>query len=159
MKKLILFLCFFSNTAMSLEVSCNFEEVYASGEVQNGILIFKDKKLRYEYADKDLYTLIYKENKFFIIQNFDTKIVQKITKNTEIIYEITEIIQDYPSINDIYEKEGLKIIIEKNSNNFIKRIGVQSLEANLSINIFNCNYFPIEDRYFNHFNLVSLKNR
>ena len=59
---------------MSLEIDCNFEEVYTSGEIQNGVLLYKNK-MRYEYYDH-LYTLIYKNNNFisFII------LIQKLSK-------------------------------------------------------------------------------
>lgn len=139
---------------MSLEIGCNFEEVYTSGEIQKGFLLYKNKNMRYEYLENKLYTLIYKNNNFYLIHNFNTEIVEKINKNTEIIQNINDIIQDYPFIRKTYEKNNLKIIIEKNTADFIKRIGVQSPQTKLSINFFNCNFMPIDDKYFKHFDFV-----
>lgn len=154
MKKIIFFLLLYSNLTFSLEVKCNFEEVYISGQTQNGALFFKDKKMRYQYFDNKLYTIIYKNNNFYLIHNFNTNIVEKINKNTDIIQNISEIIQDYPSIYHEYKKNSFILKIEKNSKNFIKRISIRSDELNLSINIYGCNYDQIDNRYFNHFNFI-----
>ena len=143
---------------MSLEIDCNFEEVYTSGEIQNGVLLYKNKKMRYEYYDDNLYTLIYKNNNFYLIHNFNTEIVEKINKNIEIIQNITDIIQDYPAIKKTYEENNLKITIEKNTKDFIKRIGVQSPQTSLSINFFNCSFKSIDDKYFKHFDFVKYQN-
>ena len=159
MKKLFIIFFLYTNVSLSLEVGCNFEEVYTSGEIQNGILLFKNKNMRYEYFENELYTLIHKNNSFYLIHNFNTDIVEKINKNTDIIQNINDIIQDYPLIRDTYETNNLKITIEKNSSNFIKRIGVQSSENNLSINFFNCSFMPIDDKYFKHFNFVKYNKK
>ena len=53
MKKLAIILCLQINIAYCLEVSCDFEEVYGNGEVQQGQFLYKNKKLRYEYFDKN----------------------------------------------------------------------------------------------------------
>ena len=154
MKKIIFLLLLYSNLAFSLEVKCNFEEVYISGQTQNGALFFKDKKMRYQYFDHKLYTIIYKNNNFYLIHNFNTNIVEKINKNTDIIQNISEIIQDYPSIDHEYKKNNFILKIEKNSKNFIKRISIRSDELNLSINIYDCYYDQIDNKYFNHFNFI-----
>ena len=153
-KKIIFFLLLCCNFAHSLEIKCSFEEVYASGQTQNGILFFKDKKMRYQYFDENLYTIIFKNNNFYLIHNFNTEIVEKINKNIEVIQSIKEIILDYPVINNIYEKDKMKIRIEKSKQSFLKRIGVRSEKINLSINIYDCNYGEIDDKYFNHFNFL-----
>lgn len=154
MKKIIFFLLFCFNFAHSLEIKCNFEEVYSSGQTQNGILFFKDKKMRYQYFDEKLYTIIFKNNNFYLIHNFNTDIVEKINKNIEVIQSIQSIIFDYPAIKNIYEKNNIKILIEKSKQNFLKRIGVSSEKTNLSINIYDCDFDQIEDKYFNHFNFL-----
>lgn len=157
--KVIFFLFFMSflfKAAIALEVKCNFEEVYSTGEVQNGIFLFKDKKMRYQYFKDKLYTIIYKDNKFFLIHNHDNKIVQKVEKNTEVMKLFSEIVQSYPKIKDRYIKENTKILVEKSSNNFIKRVSVQSSQVNLSINIMNCKFSSIDDKYFKHFDLAPI---
>ena len=110
--------------------------------------------MRYQYFDKKLYTLIFKNNNFYLIHNFDTDIVEKINKNIEVVQSIKEIILDYPAINNIYNKNNMKILIEKSKQSFLKRIGVSSEKINLSINIYDCEFDQIEDKYFNHFNFV-----
>lgn len=155
--KVIFFLFLISfvfKVTLALEVKCNFEEVYSTGDVQNGIFLVKDKKMRYQYFDNKLYTIIYKNNNFYLIHNFNTNIVEKINKNTDIIQNINEIIQDYPSIDHEYKKNNFILKIEKNSKNFIKRISIRSDELNLSINIYGCDYDQIDNKYFNHFNFI-----
>ena len=41
----------------SLEFSCDFEEVHANGTVNQGIVLLKQDKLRYEYLNKDLFII------------------------------------------------------------------------------------------------------
>jgi len=157
--KVIFFLFLISfvfKVTLALEVKCNFEEVYSTGDVQNGIFLVKDKKMRYQYFNNKLYTIIYKDNKFFLIHNHDNKIVQKVEKNTEVMKLFSEIVRSYPKIEDSYIKENTKILVEKSFNNFIKRVSVQSSQTNVSINIMNCKFSSIDDRYFNHFDLVSI---
>ena len=156
MKKVFLFLVFLSNTAFSLEVKCNFEEVYSNGDIQNGIFLIKDEKMRYQYFKEDLYTIIYKNNKFFLIHNFDNKIVQKLNQNTEVMKLFSQIIQDYPQIRDNYIKDNININVEKSLIKFIKRISIQSSQLNVSINIVDCIFQPIDNKYFKHFDLVTI---
>ena len=82
LKKLILLALLYFNGAHALEVMCNFEEVYKDGQVQEGILMIKDDMLRYQYAKDNLFTIISKQNNFYTVRN-DSKIVQKLTENTE----------------------------------------------------------------------------
>lgn len=156
MKKVFLFFVFLSNTAFPLEVKCSFEEVYSNGDIQNGIFLIKDEKMRYQYFKEDLYTIIYKNNKFFLIHNFDNKIVQKLDQNTEVMKLFSEIIQDYPKIKDSYIKDDININVEKSLIKFIKRVSVQSSQLNVSINVVDCRFQPIDNKYFKHFDLVSI---
>ena len=156
MKKIFFFLFFFSSTALSLEVKCNFEEVHSNGDVQNGIFLIKGEKMRYQYFKEDLYTIIYKNNKFFLIHNFDNKIVQKLDKNTEVMKLFSQIIQDYPKIEDSYIKDDININVEKSLIKFIKRVSIQSSQVNVSINVIDCRFHPIDNKFFKHFDLVSI---
>lgn len=156
MKKFFLFFVFLSNTAFSLEVKCSFEEVYSNGDIQNGIFLIKDEKMRYQYFKEDLYTIIYKNNKFFLIHNFDNKIVQKLDQNIEVMKLFSEIIQDYPKIKDSYIQDDIHIKVEKSLIEFIKRVSVQSSQLNVSINVVDCRFQPIDNKYFKHFDLVSI---
>jgi len=153
LKKLILLFSLNFSSLFAVEVKCNFEEVYKNGEVQEGILMLKDQSLRYQYLKQDLFTIIAKENKFYLIRN-DTKFVQKLTDNTESLEKFMTLASDYPNIKQYYKDNDLFIKVEKSNNNFIKRLSIKSEDVNLSINIFNCNFDTINKKYFWHFNFV-----
>lgn len=153
MKKFILLFSLYFNSLFAIEVSCNFEEVYMNGEVQEGILMLKDKSLRYQYIKENLFTVISKKNNFYIIRN-DSKVVQKLSDNTESLQQFINLASDYPNIKDTYEDDGYFIKVEKSNNDFIKRLSIQSNEVNLSVNIFNCKFDKINKKYFRHFNFV-----
>ena len=150
-KYLVLFLIFF-NSSFALEVICDFEEVYQNGDTQQGLFMLKDKMLRYQYYEEDLYTIIAKNDRYFLVNNFKNEVVQKINENTEIIKNLVEISSNFPDIKDQYDEVGFKIKIEKNSNNFLKRIAINSDNLNLSINILNCDFVNINKKYFRPFN-------
>ena len=124
-----------------------------NGEVQEGILMLKDNSLRYQYIKDNLFTIISKKNNFYLIRN-DSKVVQKLSDNTESLKKFIDLASDYPNIKDTYEDESYFIKVEKSKNNFIKRLSIQSEEVNLSVNIFNCNFNKINKKYFWHFNFV-----
>ncbi len=153
MKKFILLFSLYCNSLFAIEVSCNFEEVYMNGEVQEGILMLKDKSLRYQYLKDNLFTVISKKNNFYLIRN-DSKVVQKLSDNTESLQQFINLASDYPNIKDIYEDDSYFIKVEKSNNDFIKRLSIQSNEVNLSVNIFNCKFDKVNKKYFRHFNFV-----
>ena len=107
--------------------------------------------LRYQYYDQDLFTIITKRDNYFLIKN-NTKTVQKIEKNTEILEVLMQIISDFPDVEDVYRHNNSIIKIENSSDEFIKRVSVKSQEVNLSINVLNCKFNKIEKKYFRHFN-------
>ena len=151
MKKLIPIIFFPINFLFAFEVTCNFEEVYSNSEVQQGVFLIKDDMLRYQYYDQDLFTIIAKNNKYFLINNI-SKTVQRINEKTESLDILMDIISDFPELDSVYERNDLIIKLEKSSDEFIKRISINSKEANLSINMINCSYDEIEKKYFRHFN-------
>ena len=153
MKKLVLLFFFYLNSLFAIEVTCNFEEVYKNGEVQEGVLMLNDNLLRYQYTKDNLYTIISKQNKFYLIRN-DSKIVQKLSENTESLKNFIILASDYPNINETYQDNDLFIKVEKSDIAFIKRLSIQSNDINLSVNFFNCNFEPINKKYFRHFNFV-----
>ncbi len=152
MIKYLFSILFLINTGYSLEVSCNFEEVYGNGDVQQGLLLLKGQKLRYEYFDASLFTIIAKDGSFFLINKRQKDHVQKIDKNTDILEILMNIAADFPDINESYELEEAKLKIEKNNNNFVKRVSIDSENLNVSINIVECVFETIDNKYFNHFN-------
>ena len=138
----------------AFEVTCNFEEVYSNSEVQQGVFLIKDDMLRYQYYDQDLFTIIAKNNKYFLINNF-SKTVQRVNEKTEPLDILMDIISDFPELDSVYERDDLIIKLEKSSDEFIKRISINSKEANLSINMINCSYDEIEK---NILDILTLKN-
>ena len=107
--------------------------------------------LRYQYYKHDLFTIIAKNDNIFLINNH-SKVVQELNEKNEAFEMLIKIISDYPNINNVYNENNLVIKIEKSSNNFIKRVSIQSDELNMSINIMNCKFNEINKKYFRHFN-------
>ena len=137
----------------ALEASCRFEEVYKDGLTQQGFFLMKEDNFRYEYLDQNLYTIIIKNNKYFLIPNNQKESFSIIEENTELIDELSKLLLDFPNIGDFYNKGEYTYLIEKSSNNFIKRIAIKSNELNMSINFYNCNFKGINDKFFMHFPL------
>ncbi len=151
MKKIFLLIFIPLYPLFSLEVRCNFEEVYQNSEVQQGIFFIKNDMLRYQYYKHDLFTIIAKNNKFYLVNNH-SKAVQKLDEKTDYLETLMIIISDYPNIENVYRKNDAHIKIERGINNFVKRISIQSDELNLSINVMNCVFDKINGKYFRHFN-------
>ena len=150
MKKIILIILFPLNYLFAIEATCNFEEVYQNGEIQQGVFLIKNQMFRYQYYDQDLFTIISKKNNYYLVKN-NTKTVQKIDKNTDTIQALVDIISDFPNLKDTYNYNKSIIKIEHSSNKFIKRVSIISEKLNLSINVLNCNFDKIEKKYFKHF--------
>ena len=69
-----------------------------------------------------------------------------------------DIISDFPELDSVYERDDLIIKLEKSSDEFIKRISINSKEANLSINMINCRYDEIEKSILDILTLRSIQN-
>ena len=151
MKKILLLILFPINFLFAFEVTCNFEEVYQNNEIHQGVFLIKGKNLRYQYYNQDLFTIIVKNDKYFLINN-RSKVVQNLKEKSDTIDQLIEIVSDYPNINNTYKNDRVIINIEKSSNKFIKRVSIKSEELNLSINVMNCKFNEINKKYFKHFN-------
>tara|TARA_B100001057_G_scaffold193710_1_gene194539 strand:- start:3383 stop:3862 length:480 start_codon:yes stop_codon:yes gene_type:complete len=156
-KKIIFIFFIFTSLSHAIEVTCNFEEVYANSDIQQGIFLLKNKKLRYEYYDRELFTIIAKNENFYLIHRAHKNNVQKIQDNTEILDMFMKISSDFPNIKNYYEIESIKVKVEKDSYNFIKRISINSEKVNVSVNIMNCKYENINNKYFKLFDFQNLK--
>jgi len=159
MKKTIFLILLFlisSNKSFSVEIKCNFEEVYQDGSIQNGVFLIKEDKIRYEYEDKKLYTLIGSKNNFFIINNLDRKIFQKINQNKDTFDLLIDIYNDSPNYKNFYKSSNTFIKIEKSDKIFIRRISIQSERASLSIYLLDCYQLDIDDKFFNRINFFEL---
>ena len=144
-----IFILLFVSKAFSLNIKCNFEEVYSDGSIQQGFFLIKDKKLRYQYFDKNLFTIFHKSDDFYIVKNSENKNFQKIQDNTQHIKELLNIASQYPKIKNEYNTNDIQINLEPNSHGFFKRISIKSLNLNMSIYLQNCEFSSYHDRYFN----------
>ena len=158
MRLFIIIFLFLSNISFAVEVSCNFEEVYGNGDTQQGILLLKNQNLRYEYYDNELFTIIARDENFFLIHRAHKNNVQKITENTILLETFINISSDYPNIKKNYIIEDIKIMIEKSADKFIKRISVNSDSVNVSINLVDCNFNNIDRKYFKVFNFEEINS-
>ena len=135
----ILFLFTISINVSANEIYCKFEEVYKDGSIQNGFFIIKNDGMRYQYKDKELYTLFFKNSEFFIVNHSNNKNFQKINQNTDLIEELFNLYQKYPNIKNEYSKNNLFIRLEPSLEKiFYKRISVVSESYNLSIYLNDC---------------------
>lgn len=146
---LTIFLVFYSNFLQGVEVKCNFEEVYKNGQMQQGMVILKNNLLRYQYFDKDLFTIFYNGESFYTLENQNLKKFNKINSNTKMLEELISLSQKYPNIKNKYEKKNYVIEIERSLiDKFIKRISIKSNNLNMSIFFNNCKFMPINKRLF-----------
>lgn len=145
---LLLILLFASNVNAN-SFSCNFEEVYETGEVQNGFFLIKNSQLRYEYFNNNLYTILYVNEKLFSIDNNNRSKVNLIIDKNTLIPHIVEIYSNYPNIKDQYIRDNYEILIEKSFDKFIKRLVIKSDQLNISIFFYNCGKTVLDDKLFN----------
>jgi len=147
---LVIFIFIISNNSFAYQIQCSFEEVYPNGEIQNGLMYYQNKKrLRYQYNNQNLYTLIYKNDTLFIIQNNNPKIYE-ILKEESLIKDLILIMNDYPSFQNSYLFKDKEIKFEKNeSSQFIKRLVIKSLKLNMSIYFNDCKEKDISNQLFN----------
>ena len=144
---IILFFINFSIYAKGIE--CLFEEVYTSGEIHQGLLLLDKDKLRYEYFDKNLFTILVVNNKLFLIDNSNRTQVQLIEDQNNPVPQLLSIYKDFPDIKNSYLLNGNKFLIEKNNNNFVKRIGINTPKLNLSIYFNQCTMINLNSNLFN----------
>jgi hypothetical protein len=121
----------------ALEFSCDFEEVHANGTVNQGIVLLKKEKLRYEYLEKDLF-IIFVDGQETHLFDKKTKRIKNVKQNLDAIQIIMNLANKFPNIKKNFEDRGVKIGIEFNKNKFIKRISIDSKRAKLSLYLKNC---------------------
>lgn len=155
--KLLIYLCiiFFNFFPIyAKNISCDFEEVYPDRTTQFGKILFRDGLLRYEYYDKQLFTIVYNNN-YYVIRNDDKNVITKLEKD-DLLDEISNILNNYPEIENKYAKNNLVINIEnKNDQEFIKRLSIVSEKVNLSIYFRDCEFKPISKKYFQPFSNIN----
>ena len=159
MFKFFLFFLALPGLLHSNSLTCKFEEVYPNGDLQIGQIFIQDSKIRYQYQNQDLYTLIYKANNLYFIRNREPDRFEKILKNKNLFAKIVKIYNDFPDIELEQQFDDLNITLELNQKkNFIKRIGILSEGLALSIYFIDCDNSKIPKNYFKHnpFQEVSL---
>ena len=147
----LLFLFFVCNSSLfAFQTTCKFEEVYDNGQSEQGYLLLNDNKLRYQYYDQQLFTIFSKNKDFYLVQNNQTDIFQKIHDNTEVIEELLNLAALYPDIKNSYQSNNLNISIEKSKeHHFIKRLSINASNLNMSIYFFECQNLTPHYRFFN----------
>ena len=142
-------LFFFSIKLNAFNFQCYFEEVYSDGNFQNGFMMIQKDKLRYEYSDEKLFTVLFVNDKLFYIENSNRKKVQLIEEKNNIIKDIVKIYSDFPNIKESYTKNGKIFKIEMGEEKFIKRLAIKSNSLNVSIYFLNCQSNILNQKYFN----------
>lgn len=133
----------------ALGLFCKFEEVYQNGELQTGHLLTEVDKLRYEYVDPKLFTIIFVNDKLVVVENEEANKFQLIEKENSVIPELINIYKNFPDIMENYRLNSFDISIEKKNNRlFIKRLAIKSKNLNLSIFFFDCKKKNIDKMYF-----------
>ena len=114
-----------------------------------GHLLIKEDKLRYEYFDPNLFTIIFVNDNLVVVENLETNKFQLIEKENSIIPELINIYKDFPNIMENYKLKNIDISIEKKNNRlFVKRLAIKSKNLNLSIFFFDCKKMNIDELYF-----------
>ena len=153
---LIIFI-FFKSNIYAEDIKCNFEEIYNDGSIQEGYILIKSGKLRYQYQDEKLFTIFFDGNNFYSVNNSNKSTINKITENVEILEEIILLAKNYPNIKSEYNKEEFLIKLEKSSsNNFYKRISIISQNIKVSIFFYNCSFENLDNRYFSFRSFLEL---
>ena len=141
---------FSKTTLFAKELYCEFEEVYSTGDIQQGFFLMKDKNIRYEYFDINYYTIFFNNKDLVVVNNKDRNL-----KNYEYqyiglfksLYQLTNNFPNNPNQFNI-DEYFIKLELSK-EHKFYKRISIKSDEINLSIFLNDCSFINIDDKYFN----------
>lgn len=146
---------FFSQSVLSIELKCDFEEVYKNGEINQGKIMIRSDLFRYQYKKNNLYTLILNKKGLFLKDNFGDRPAQRINQNSEIIKNVIDAAYNYPNIEKEYIRDNLHISIEDGfEKKFIKRLAIRSDKVNMALYFNNCDYLKINSLYFDHENFI-----
>lgn len=142
------FIFVFQNS-ISKELICTFEEVYPTGDIQQGFFLLKEKNIRYEYINPNLYTIFFDNKDLIIVQNKDRNLKNYEYRFHSLFKSIYQLTRNYPNNPTNMIIHGYSINLEKSkSHDFYKRISIKSDEINLSIFLNDCSYKNINDNYF-----------
>jgi len=140
-----------SKNSSAIEIQCNFEEVYSNGSEQYGFLLINNEMLRYQYYDKQLFTLIRNNDLNFVIRNDNPSIVQKIDeKNQILLSNLIKLFLNSQIKNTEYQDQELIIKAETSEEfEFYKRISIQNNNTVLSVYFYNCKTTILNEKFFN----------
>lgn len=144
------------HNVFALEVTCQFEEVYMDGSHQQGVFFFDNNKLRYQYNNPQLYTLVYDNFELYAVQNNNTHVYQLVIDRHNIVNSLKDISNDYPNFENNYKFANQEVIVETNEKkNFIKRLVFKSEQLNLSIYFQDCKFAKINPKLFSYKNFIT----
>ena len=147
---------FASYNIFALEVTCQFEEVYMDGSHQQGVFFFDNNKLRYQYNNPQLYTLVYDNFELYAVQNNNTHVYQLVIDRHNIVNSLKDISNDYPNFEKNYKFSNQEVVVETNEKkNFIKRLVFKSEQLNLSIYFQDCKFAKINPKLFSYKNFIT----
>lgn len=146
------FILLISKNLIAMDIMCNFEEVYQNGDIQNGHLLIKNNKIRYEYLDKSLYTIIYDQNILVAILNRDRNNRQNLQKSKDLFDVMNNIFNSYSDIQNSIEYKDYSITLERSLiYDFFKRLYIKSPDLNLSIYLNDCQFKTLDSSYFRYY--------
>ena len=150
MKILFIVIVFIFKNLYSLELRCNFEEVYQDGSTHKVILFLKKEYLIYQYINKNLYTIINNSDGLFLVNNLN-RLPQPLDINKEIIEFLIEQSQLFPNNVENYSSTKFNAkIIKSKENIFIKNLIIKNKKMNLNIHFIDCKNITIDRLMFNH---------
>lgn len=151
MRKYFLLFLLYINSLNALEVFCHFEEVHQDGSVQQGLFLLKNEFLRYQYLDKNLYTIINNKEDTFVVSNKNRLTAEPLTKKKEIIQFLIDQATLFPKNLDFIENDIFKAqIFKSEEHEFIKKIIIHSDDMNFNIYFNQCEQKKIDRILFKH---------
>lgn len=119
------------------------------GSIQQGFFIIKNDQFRYEYFNKNLYIIFKDKTNFYLVDKQKKSKPKIINSNTEVLEQLVNLAQSYPSLSNSYSTNDFDISLEKSDEHgFYKRIKILSNKLNLNIYLNDCNFKPINNIFF-----------
>lgn len=148
-KQYLIALLIIPKLLIALEVNCSFEEVYKNGQFQSGFFLINEDNLRYQYNNKNLFTIFYNQKNVLIVNNNDRKEISINNQYIKLFETLFSILKDYQELDKNIEINNYSISLEKSLTfDFYKRVSIISNQINMSINLIDCNFNPINKLFF-----------
>ena len=145
----IFFIFLFSNNVFSKDINCRFEEVYSNGQTQEGIILVRKNKIRYEYDDEKLFTIFFNNN-WSVLQNNSLNFIANDQLDLSLMEKLKDILKQFPNAQSpIYFEEYFISFDFANNKKFYSNIVIKSNNLNMRIYFYDCKFDPINIIYFN----------